>query len=236
MSDTTPISASQWSEYQSYREFGPPETVGKRLRDAQKAKDEAAASRKEVDGLKAENEALKAKLPGEGTEVLSGDEAAAYKAVKAAGLTLKDVDAGLKERDELKAKDSKRTREDSLREAMKGEGWETDDVGTISLLLGEATLEVREVEVEVTANGKTEKQKRKRGFVKTDAGEKLLPDLVKERSPLVAQALEGAASKGGSNGTAGWRETPEQRGSGKPAVKTDDDFRKATESTASYTL
>lgn len=218
------ITDSQHREYAQYQALGTPEEIKKTQGDLEKAKKEGAERRTENAALKTENEALKAKVP-DGAVILTGDEAAAYAAVQTAGLTLAQVDAGLKERDTLKAAVAAREHEDAWRETIKGEGWADVD-GALKALSGMKDFEalrpeLMETEVEVTANGKTERVKKKVGFVTPEGGTaKRAGEWLKEVNPLLHTAV--SASKG--NGTT-FREsgptvtTTSPAGSGKAALE-----------------
>jgi len=214
------ISAAEQQQFARYQNLGTPEELQKQAKELEKAKSEAAQARIDLKAVTEERDAFKAKVPAEDAIVLSGDEAVAYKAVQGTGLSLKDVDAAVKERDTLKARDAARTRQDSLAAAAKTEGWADTAPAALARVLRDDAgaplpVEVKEEEREFTVNGRTEKRKMPVGYV-TLEGKAVpftqLPDVM----PEIRGALLLSGGSGGGDAQAS-REVLMQRGAGRPA-------------------
>lgn len=80
--------------------------------------------------LRAENTALKAKVPADGAVILTGDTAKEYQALAAAGVPLKDIPAKLTEGKTAAEGLAKLTKKENAREAAAlmddGAGWDVD--------------------------------------------------------------------------------------------------------------
>ena len=214
------LSDSESREYQAYRDLGALEDVQTALRRGKKAQEEAAEKRKALDAATARIADLEARVPKDGEVVLSGDDAAAFTAIKAAGKTLKALDEDLKGYEELKGKDARRDRADGLRAAAKAEGWNED--ATVELLedipaLSALSLHLVDEEVNVGTEVAPDKRKMKVGYVEVEGKRVRLGEYVAENKPVILGSLvptgNGSAPKeGGKQAPA-----PYQRGSGAPA-------------------
>jgi|GEM_PF-6907502 len=201
------ITDAQLREYGRYSALGTPEELEKQKRDLERVKEEAAERRKELKAKGEELDALKAKVPSDDAVILTGDEAAAYKAVAGAGLTLKQVDDAVKERDTLKREKTSRERKEAIRKAAPTEGWAPESAEILHRLLGDETpFELKEEQVE--SNGK--KETKPVGYVTKDGRQIRLSEWAKgEELPA---AMFTAQANGSSAG--GGLYVPEQRGQG----------------------
>lgn len=230
------LSASEEREFDEYRRLGALEDVRSRLGKLPKVQSEAKQHRERIDALEKENEALKAKAP-DGAVVLTGDDAAAHKAITESGMTLKQVQDGLKERDDLKAEKQRRDREDVVRSVAKAEGLDPDNtVKAFANLAGADTLSFETGEVK--PEGKTEKVPA--GFVvKADGTKSRLSEWISAEHPYLNLASSGTDSRSGTQGNGGVREIPPLRGnssSQSSEKKTVEDYGRSVTSTADYTL
>jgi hypothetical protein len=159
------ITDAQHAEYRRYQQFGTPDEVDGKVKEAEKLKGENA-------GLREKKRALEAKVPAEGATVLTGEEAKQYDAFKALNKTPAELAEGLvltpderkeyeafkalevkaadipgivTERDEFKKKDAQRSRRDSIAAVVAAEKMPPESVDTIADLgsLSEATWEVK---------------------------------------------------------------------------------------------
>lgn len=231
------ITDAQYREYQAYSALGTPEDVGKKIRDLDKVKSEAAERRQKLQEAEKKIADLDAKVP-EGAVVLTGDDAKAHAAMVAAGKTLKQVDADLKRLGELETKDKAREREDAVRATAKAEGLDPDKaVKAFANLNGADTLKFETGEVQV--QGKNEKAPA--GFVTTADGKRArLGEWLAAEHPYVDLKPSGAPNGGAGSGQGAIaRETPAMRGAApqlSTSPKTAEDYKKAVDSTATYTL
>lgn len=231
------LSPSEEREFAAYMALGSVEDVRSKLGKLPKAQSEAAESRKRIGELEKELAEANAGKPKEGAVVLEGDEATAYTALKAAGVTLKQASDGLKERDTLKAEVAARQRRDALVGFARAEGWAEPEAAADALLDSStfAVLEVkpREQEVEISRGNR---EKRTFGFVSVDGADKRLGEWVQEKSPVLHAAFANGSgnTKGGSQGLP----APDQRGSGggnTSKAPTPEQVRAATRKTVDYT-
>jgi hypothetical protein len=231
------LSSSEEREYDGYRTLGAVEDVRARLGKLTRVQSDFKELKTRADALEKENGELKAKVP-EGAVVLTGEDAKAYEAIQAAG-GLKEASKRLESFEELRKKDERRTREDGLGDAGETEGW--DRKATVKALSRDSEFaglpfEVKEETREIESGGKKEKRTVKVGYVTVDGKQVPLSDWVQKNADHILPVLTGG--NGGRN-DGGGREYIPQGGRSLPqggVKKTDEDFAKATDATANYTL
>lgn len=231
------ITDAQLREYGQYSALGTPEDVGKKLKDLEAVKSEAAERRKAAKDLEAKVAALESKVP-EGATVLTGDEAKAFDAAKAAHGGVAELVKKAERAETAEQEIAKRDRQDGYRKAARTEGWDEDaalgffnDSETFKALPFEIRQEQREVKGK---NGATVKETVPVGYLTVDGKAVSVATWQAEHAKHWTPGLSAA---GTTLGTATGREFIEQRGRSDPGTKkTDEDFKKATDSTANYTL
>lgn len=116
-----------------------------KIRDAKDSPYKAdEALREENQRLERENEELASKIPATDAVILSGDDAKAWPAFKALGVTADKAKEALKERDELKAKLAERDKEKLIADAAELVGYNTK-VLTDQVSLRKLHLELKDV-------------------------------------------------------------------------------------------
>lgn len=237
------LSPSEEREYSGYLALGPLEDVKSKLGKFPQIQAENGTKRKRIEELEKENGELKAKVP-DGAVILTGEDAKKYTAAATEHGGLDGIVAKVAKTAELEAKDAKRTREDAIRQAAKAESWDPDVTAAAlsrDVEFAALSFEVRDTQREVKgANGQPTKETVKVGFVTLPDGKAVpLADWVASNAAHLTPSLTAGAASAGSNGSVGGREHVEQRGRGGSevaTVKTQEDHRKAVESTANYTL
>jgi hypothetical protein len=220
--------------YNRYQAFGTPDEVQRIVQENEKLKTENAERRKQNKDLETERDTLKAAVP-EGAAVLTGEDAKALEALKTAGVKLTDVPKVVEERDTLKTATAAREKRDALTQAVETEGWIPESVSVLHRLLGDAPLEVKQEDVEVTEGGKATKKKMPVGYVTVD-GKAVRLSAWAEAEKLPATMF--TARSGTAPSEAGGREWVSQRGSGGNGKqeRTTDDHVKAVGSKVDYSV
>lgn len=213
------ISDSDFRTLIAYQQLGTPQEISKKITDLEK---DNHKYRQE------EKPALEAKLPKAGEVVVPKETAEALAKYEALGKP-EDLTTVVAERDQLRDKDAQRTREDAWRGAVRAMGWPEE---TVSTLLDMRSLDGAAVEVKREKNDKG--QDVEVPYV-TLAGEG------QKAQTLVAFASSAPQLRGlkteGTTPPAGTGGFPRQPRDGSPPPKrTDDDYRTATDQTASYAL
>lgn len=220
------LSSSEEAAWNRYQTFGTPDEVQSQI---SKLRKEAAKYRTRVGELE---EAMKnAPTVPEGGKILTKDEAAAYDAFVALKLKPEDVQATITERDKLKDELAKKDREAARDAAAKTLGIEGKDLNPFAGA-DDLTYEVKEQEVE--RNGK--KEKAQVAYVKDKEGKETpLAEYGKEKWGRAFEAVLGSA--GSPPSTQGAPYTL-QTGSSAPRSGrlTEEDQRKAVETTATYVI
>ena len=169
--------------------------------------------------LRAEVEALKKQIPGEGAVVLTGADAAAWEAVKALPVKPGELAGVIEERDALKATIAQRDREKLHHDAAEALGWKPTVLTKLAATEG-LHIEMKEAEVEEKdSTGKTVKVKKPVPHVRPAADEKAalvpLASFAEEQLGDFLPALRAEAARGGGTAANGSGvQYPEQRGRG----------------------
>jgi hypothetical protein len=214
------VSDSDFRALVAYQGLGTVQEISKKITDLEK---DNKAQRDEITGLKT-------KLPKENEVVVPKERAETLEKFEALGKP-EELQAVVTERDQLRTKDQQRTREDAFRGAVRTVGWPEDTVAT---LLDMRSLEGAKIEVRKAKNGRGEEEDT--AFV-TLAGENQKEQLLTEFAAATPQ-LKGLKLEGDRQSDTSTRIYPKQSGdsTAPKTEKTADDQRKATESTASYSL
>ncbi len=223
------LSGAEEAAWNRYNSFGTPDEIQSQITKLRK---ESAKYRTRVGEL--EEAAKGAPAVPEGGRILTKAEAEQFAAFEALKLKPDAIQAVVTERDKLKDDVAKRDREAARDAAAKALGIDGKDLvpfaGADAL-----TYEVREAEVE--RNGK--KERAQVAYVKDAEGkEHTLEAYGKEKWGRPFEAVLGAASGGGAPAAGGTRYTP-QTGNPPPPRSgkvTEEDQRKAVESTAHYSI
>lgn len=222
------ITDAEYRQFVRYQSLGTPEDLEKQAKKIAELEADNKAQRDEI-------RTLKDQVPKEGMVALPKEKADTLARYEQLGKP-EELEAAVKERETLKADLAQRDRRDAIRAAVKAMGWPDDVVATLEDLrsLDGATFEVR-----------TEKEGDKEIRVPyvTLAGEgqqpQKLADFAAQTPALRGLKTEGAAQHQGQTTAPGdsprYPEQPRDGGNPKTAP-TPEDYRKAVQATANYTL
>jgi hypothetical protein len=247
------ITEAQHAEYRRYQQFGTPDEVDGKVKEADKVKGENAA-------LREKKRAAEAKVPPEGATVLTGDDAKRWDAYTALGKTPEELAAGVvltaderkkweafnaldvkpedipaivEENKALKEAGERRSWEDGVAAMAEAEGIPKESVPALSAILRsldpKAAIEVKK---EKSKDGAGAEVERKVGYV-TFAGQQAakFSDLRKDTAEL--KGIRTVTSDETKEPGNPW---PAQETTGKTGPRSPEDHRRAVTAQLDYNV